>query len=272
MTWTFVVALLDRGDALGEVAGDERRALPGERVGQGAAGDVLGDTVEQAGERDLLWSARPVVGEDLVGPSAEEQGVHAPRLLEQDAAGLLVQQWCLPPAVREAAVAVLVGPSRRLCHPVERHELGHDELAHGVFLLLVAMRPHSDSSRIQDSSRAPASRNAPDCSALDIDGNANSGWPLYIRRDLAGIASPQRAARATRIIASPNGNRGGGGVVGGPTAPRRHPLRPSCSDHAKSTDSCETGSRRRTTLCVRRRRLVGPVGSPASVSRRSPSV
>ena len=117
------------------------RALPGQRAGERAAGDVLGDAVEQAGERDLLRSVRPVVGEDLVGPSAEEQGVHAPRLLEQDLAGLLVQQWRLPSAVREAAVAVLVGPSGRLCHPVERHELGHDELAHGVVLFLVAMRP-----------------------------------------------------------------------------------------------------------------------------------
>ena len=51
------------------------------------------------------------------------------------------QQWRLPSAVREAAVAVLVGPSRRLGHPVQRHELGHDELAHGVFLFLVATAP-----------------------------------------------------------------------------------------------------------------------------------
>jgi hypothetical protein len=38
----FVVALLEGGDALGEVAGDEGRALPGERAGERAAGDVLG--------------------------------------------------------------------------------------------------------------------------------------------------------------------------------------------------------------------------------------
>ena len=133
--------------------GDEGRALPGERAGERAAGDVLGDAVEQAGERDLLRSVRPVVGEDLVGPSPEEQGVHAPRLLEHDLAGLLVRQWRLPSAVREAAVAVLVGPSRRLCHSVERHELGHDELAHGVFLFLVAMRPHVDDTAVPNSSR-----------------------------------------------------------------------------------------------------------------------
>ena len=48
--------------------------------------------------------------------------------------GLLVEQRRLPPAVREAAVAVLVGPARCLCHPVQRHELGHDQLAHGVLL------------------------------------------------------------------------------------------------------------------------------------------
>ena len=54
-------------------------------------------------------------------------------------AGLVVQQRRLPPAVREAAVAILVGPSGGLRHPVQRHELGHDELAHGVLLLLVAI-------------------------------------------------------------------------------------------------------------------------------------
>ena len=132
----FIVALLEGGDALGEGLGDKGRALPGQRAGERAAGDVLGDAVEQAGERDLLRSCRPVVGEDFVGPSAEEQGVHAPRLLEEDPAGLLVEQRRLPSAVREAAVAVLVGPPRRLCHPVQRYELGHDELAHGVFLFL----------------------------------------------------------------------------------------------------------------------------------------
>jgi hypothetical protein len=55
----FVVALLEGGDALCEVAGDERRPLPGERAGERAAGNVLGDAVEQAGERDLLRSAWP---------------------------------------------------------------------------------------------------------------------------------------------------------------------------------------------------------------------
>jgi len=136
----FVMAPLEGGDALGEVVGDERRPLPGERASDRAAGNVLGDAVEQAGERDLLRSARPVVGKDLVGPSPEEQGVHAPSLLEYDPARLLVRQWRLPPAVREAAVAVLVGPSRRLCHSVERHELGHDEFAHWCAPCLVAMR------------------------------------------------------------------------------------------------------------------------------------
>src|SRR2546421_7873470 len=42
----FVVALLHGGDALGEVPGHERRTLPGERAGQRAAGDVLGDVIE----------------------------------------------------------------------------------------------------------------------------------------------------------------------------------------------------------------------------------
>jgi hypothetical protein len=137
----FIVALLERGDALGKVLGDERRASPGQRVSERAAGDVLGDAVEQAGERDLVWSCRPVVGEDLVGPSAEEQGVHAPRLLEEHPAGLLVQQRRLPSAVGEAAVTVLVRRSGSLGHSVQRYELRHDELAHGAFLLVVATTP-----------------------------------------------------------------------------------------------------------------------------------
>ena len=115
---------------VGEVAGEKRRALPGERASECAAADVLRDAVEQAGERDLLRSLRPVVGEDLVSPSSEEQRVHALGLLEHDPARTLVSQWRLPPAVREATVAVLVDPARRLCHPIERHELGHDESAH----------------------------------------------------------------------------------------------------------------------------------------------
>ena len=135
MTWTLVVAVLHRRDALGEVAGEERRARPGERAGQGPAGDVLRDPVEQTGERDLLRGRRPVAGEDLIGLPSEEQRVHALRLLEQGVAGLLVEQRRLPPAVREAAVAILVGPSRRLRHAVQRQELGDDELAHGVLLL-----------------------------------------------------------------------------------------------------------------------------------------
>src|SRR4051812_9716799 len=98
------MALLDGGDALDEGLGDKGRSVPGERAGERAAGDVLGDAVEQAGERDVLRRRWPVVGEDFVGPSAEEQGVHAPRLLEEDLAGLLVEQWRLPSAMREAAV------------------------------------------------------------------------------------------------------------------------------------------------------------------------
>jgi hypothetical protein len=159
----FIVALLDGGDAVGEGLADKSRALPGQRAGERAAGDVLGDAVEQAGERDLLWSCRPVVGEDFVRPSAEEQGVHAPRLLEDDPGGLLVDQWRLPSAVCEATVAVLVGPSRRLCHPVQRYELGHDQLANHVFLFLEAVRPYSDSDHMQDSSRRLPSLTRTDC-------------------------------------------------------------------------------------------------------------
>src|SRR5436853_7568248 len=73
-----VMALLHGGDPLDEVTSDERRALPCERAGQRTTRDVLGDAIEQAGERDLVGSCWPVAGEDLVGLPAEEQGVHAP--------------------------------------------------------------------------------------------------------------------------------------------------------------------------------------------------
>jgi hypothetical protein len=127
----FIVAILEGGDALGDGPADNGRAPPVQRIGQRAAGHELGDSVEQAGERDLRWSGRPVVGEDLVGPPAEEKGVHVLHVFE-DVVGLLAHQWRLPSAVREAAVAVIVRPSGRLCHPVQRYLLGHDELAHGL--------------------------------------------------------------------------------------------------------------------------------------------
>jgi hypothetical protein len=129
-----VMARLQFGDAPDEVAGEERRLLPGKWLGERAAGDVLGDTVQQSGERDLLRGVRPVVGEDLVGPPAEEQCVHARRLFEDDTARLRVRHRRLPPAVGESAVGVLVDRTGRLGHPVERHELRHDEDAHGVLL------------------------------------------------------------------------------------------------------------------------------------------
>src|SRR4051794_34329474 len=103
------MAFLEGGDALGEGFGDKGRARPGQRARERTAYDVLGNGIEQAGERHLLRSCGPVVGEDLVGRAAEEQRVHASRLLEDDLAGLLVEQRRLPSAVREAAVAVLVG-------------------------------------------------------------------------------------------------------------------------------------------------------------------
>jgi hypothetical protein len=122
-----VMTLLEGGDAPGEVTGDRRRPVPRERLSQRSDGDVVGDAVDLTGERDVLGSFRPVVGEDLIGPSAEQQGVHALCLLEHGVAGLLVQQWCLPPAVREAAVAVLVGLSPE--HAGELYEAAASSLA-----------------------------------------------------------------------------------------------------------------------------------------------
>jgi hypothetical protein len=54
-----VVPLFRGGDALDEVASGERRALPCERAGQRAAGNVLGDAIEQAGE----WVLSGAVGQ-----------------------------------------------------------------------------------------------------------------------------------------------------------------------------------------------------------------
>jgi hypothetical protein len=134
-----VVPFLHGGDTRGEVAGDEARAVPCERLGQRAARDVLRHPVEQVRERNVLGRVRPVVREDVVGLPPEEQRVHALCLFEQDVARLLVVIRRHPSPVHEAAVAVLVGPARRLGHAVERHELGDDELPHHASSVCVAL-------------------------------------------------------------------------------------------------------------------------------------
>ena len=56
--------------------------------------------------------------------------------VEHGPSGLRARQRRLPPAVGERAVTILVGRARRLRHSVQRHHLGHDELAHAVVWML----------------------------------------------------------------------------------------------------------------------------------------
>src|SRR4029450_10060076 len=84
----------------------------------------------------------------------EEQGVHALGSLEHGVTGLLIHQRRLPPAVGESAVAILVAPAGRLCHPIQRDELGDYELAHGL-LLRTAMRHSVDDIAGPKSSPTP---------------------------------------------------------------------------------------------------------------------
>lgn len=114
-----IVPLLERGDLGREVAPEQARALPTERLRQSPAGDILGHSVEQFNERRVLRTGGPVAGEDLIGATPEQQGLHAPGLLEDDGARVGVYDRWLPATVREAVVAVLIARARALSPPVE---------------------------------------------------------------------------------------------------------------------------------------------------------
>jgi hypothetical protein len=57
--------------------------------------------------------------------------------LVHEGAGRLVEVRYEPPAVLEAAAAILVRPSRSLHHAVEGHKGGHHQLGHNLPLSVV---------------------------------------------------------------------------------------------------------------------------------------
>ena len=105
-----LVAILQSGDTLVDGLSEERRALPGQRLGERSARYVLGNSVQESGERHLLGSGRPEAGEHVVGPATEQQGVHRLGSLEHDSARLAVPERRVPSAVAEATVAIRAYP------------------------------------------------------------------------------------------------------------------------------------------------------------------
>src|SRR3954464_12798340 len=107
---------------------------PGPReVGPAAGGHVLRDAVEERGDLVVLAAllVRPVGGEDVIRPPAEQEGVRALVRGTDLRPGDLVQQGCLPAAEREP-LRVLVGAAGRLPDEVEGCEQLDVDEAHVV--------------------------------------------------------------------------------------------------------------------------------------------
>ena len=97
---------------------------PGPRqVRRAAGGHVLRDAVEERRDPAVLAAVlvRPVGGEDVVGPPAEQQGVGALVRRSHLRSGDVVQQGGLPAAEREA-VRILLRSAGRLPDEVEGGE------------------------------------------------------------------------------------------------------------------------------------------------------
>jgi hypothetical protein len=74
------VPSLDAGNALGQVARDQG-GVPGERLGEGPGGDVLGQAVGPLGEARVVGDCRPVAGEALVDLAPEQKRVGGEELI-----------------------------------------------------------------------------------------------------------------------------------------------------------------------------------------------
>ncbi len=113
------VPLADLPHGGGQVRAELRGAVPRE-LRRAAGGHVLRDAVEQLGDLAVLL-VRPVRGEDVVRPPAEQQGVRALVRGDDLRPGDLVQQRRLPAPEREPR-RVLVRPARCLRDEVEGRE------------------------------------------------------------------------------------------------------------------------------------------------------
>src|SRR5229473_7127431 len=122
---------------IGDV-GEEHRALPARIDLARARNRVLLDLVEQF--RDVAVVVRPVPGENLVGPAAEEEI----ELLLEDAvelfAKLLIEIGHLPAAELEALGRILMWPAGRLHDAVHGNHCADDYLPHGSLSLFEIIR------------------------------------------------------------------------------------------------------------------------------------
>ena len=67
---------------------------------------------------------------DLPGLASQEPRAGIANRLAEVLAYIVMPIWVRPPAVNKAALGILFRPTRRLHHPVQRYELGNDQLTH----------------------------------------------------------------------------------------------------------------------------------------------
>src|SRR6266511_2987013 len=121
---------LQPGDPLGDVALDERRVVPLDRV-ERPRRDVFRHPIQHRGDPVVgVGDAGPVRGEDLVRLAPEQEPVRGGDRVFHCLSEHVVGVRDRPPAVVEPAAAVLVGHARALHDAIECEELLHDQL-HG---------------------------------------------------------------------------------------------------------------------------------------------
>ena len=114
--------------------------VPGDFI-EGARGDVLRSAIE--GCRTLVrrvGGLRPGGREHLIGLSAEQERTGLCGPLGHDRGELLIEVGHQPPAVPEAAVAVLVGAAGRLHDAIQRQEGSDNQLSHVRRIFRVTQR------------------------------------------------------------------------------------------------------------------------------------
>jgi transposase len=127
-----------------DLTGEDGRVRP-LRVGERGRRHVLGHRVQRFrdGVDARICHCSPGAGEDLVGPSAEQERVSALVNLVKVRPGLVVPERRGPSAAVEPAAAVLVPPADALHHSVDGDERGGRQL-HGRGSLLVDLVVRSD--------------------------------------------------------------------------------------------------------------------------------
>src|ERR671922_391070 len=121
--------LLQRRYRVDRVALEESGVDPWERLRERPRRDELLSLVQDLGER-VVRLLRPVAGEVLVSPAAEEDPCGSHHALPDDAAHDLVVVGNCPAAMLEPAADVLVGSARRLHDPIERQARVDGDVAH----------------------------------------------------------------------------------------------------------------------------------------------